>query len=246
MSALLAEAMQEAYQSVKREGYGCFSASVMRLFLGPAAIEQLPQVLESFQSLGLDPHMGDGGTYRLRAYNRYRVPSLAAPLRAHLLDDHSIFQAAEDNRVNGGVRRTFAPLADDIASGPFLQALVENAATQATNYDPSLRSGPFVVGVHQVRIVARSEVPGLPTPEGIHRDRERFTFQHFMARRGIEGGEFRAHNESKEVVFSWLQEDCLDTVMFEGTTWHSATPIQCAATGVEGYRDIFLVDVDPE
>jgi hypothetical protein len=100
------------------------------------------------------------------------------------------------------------------------------------------------VGVHQVRIVARGQSTGLPTPEGIHRDRERFTFQHFMARHNVVGGEFRAYDQQKTLCFAWLQEDCLDTVMFEGTTWHSATPIAARDPHGEGYRDIFLIDFD--
>ncbi len=239
------EVLKKAHASLASQGYGQFPAATYRGLLDEAALEQLPEVLSSFADLVSDQHMGDGGTYRFRAYSRYLIrPGESGEFALNELSGNSIFQTTEDNPVNGGVLRTFAPLAPEIADGPLLQALIRQDFANAAACDPTLWVGDTMVGVHQVRIVARGEQPGLPTPEGIHRDSERFTFQHFMAREGIEGGEFRAYDSEKKLSFAWLQHESLDTVMFEGTTWHSATPIAPSAPGVAGYRDIFLVDFD--
>lgn len=230
----------EAYQTLAAKGYGRFFASLYRELLGDA-LTHMPEVLASFATLQPDRHMGDGGTYRFRAYSRFRLDgSGLTPL-----DGNSIFQELEDNPLNGGVLRSYEPLAPALADSPFLRALIGVDHGHVCQCDPAFGNSPLAVGVHQVRIVARGHTPGQPAPEGVHRDRERFTFQHFMGRHHAEGGEFRAHDESKRVIFAWTQENCLDTVMFEGTTWHSATPIIASDPGVEGCRDIFLIDFEP-
>lgn len=240
----LSEAIESACCSLSNQGYGQFLAPVYRELVGEKALSQLPEVLDSFAELTKDQHMGDGGSYRYRAYSRFSLVLDGDRLELVPLDGNSIFQSTEDNSVNGGVLRTFAPLSPSVSAGPLLQAMVEQDFLHAQRYDRELCAQEVVVGVHQVRIVTTSGEMGLPAPEGIHRDRERFTFQHFMSRHNIVGGEFRVHDEAKEVLFSWLQEDCLDTVVFEGSTWHSATPISVAGSPGPGYRDIFLIDFD--
>lgn len=234
-----------AYQSMKTRGFATFPAeSYLRKLEPLGVLPHLSDMLQAFERLAPDRHMGDGGTYRNRAYSRFLlqfengVPELAP------LAGHSIFQTLEDNSVNGGVLRTYEPLAPEVGESDFLRALILTDAAHAVICDPELMRGPVQVGVHQVRIVARSGSLGLPTPEGIHRDSERFTFQHFCQRLNIEGGEFRAYDQSRQLQFAWLQTDTLDTVMFEGTTWHSATPVACIDPSQEGYRDIFLIDFD--
>jgi hypothetical protein len=241
----LPDILQESYESFRHRGFGPFLASTYRALLGGAAVAQIPEVLDSFAHLRPDPHMGDGGSYRFRGYSRYRLEREGSVLTLERLGGHSIYQTAEDNPVNGGVVRTFEPLDPGVAEGPLLRALIETDFAHASICAPELADSAVAVGVHQVRIVANPDAIGLPTPEGIHRDSEAFTFQHFMARKNITGGEFRAYDDKKELAFAWLQEQCLDTVMFQSSTWHSATPVTTVTAGVAGYRDIFLVDFDP-
>ena len=237
--------IEQAYQNLKQEGFAAFPSALYQQRLAEKGVlKYLPDVLSSFAGLVPDQHMGDGGTYRNRAYSRVLLRMVEDEICIEPLEGHSIFQTLQDNALNGGVLRTYAPLAPEVAESPLIRALILEDARHAYVCDPSLREFPVQVGVHQVRIVARSGVLGLPTPEGIHRDSERFTFQHFCHRSNIEGGEFRAYSQEKELRFQWLQTDCLDTVMFEGTTWHSATPVACTNSHSEGYRDIFLVDFD--
>ncbi len=236
---------ESAYQSLRARGFTTFPAESYRSRLELSGVlHQLSDILQTFDRLAPDRHMGDGGTYRNRAYSRFLlnfedgVPDLAP------LEGHSIFQTLEDNSVNGGVLRTYEPLAPEVGESRFLRALILEDAAHAAVCDPELMRGPVQVGVHQVRIVARTGTLGMPTPEGIHRDSERFTFQHFCRRLNIEGGEFRAYDQNRQLQFAWLQTETLDTVMFEGTTWHSATPVACVDSSWEGYRDIFLIDFD--
>lgn len=228
-------------ECLKQNGYGALPAAQVRAALPPALLSGLDELRSSFSELIQDQFMADGGTYRFRRYSRFRLElGRITPLAGH-----SILQSRDENPLNGGVLRTFAPLQASVAQHPLLHALILHDAGVAGDCCPDLFVGPVQVGVHQVRIVAKGQDFGQPTPEGIHLDGESFTFQHFFQRNNASGGEFRAYDQAKRPLFSWLQEECLDSVVFRGTTWHSATPIKKHPDAIEGHRDIFLIDFDP-
>lgn len=191
--------------------------------------------LSEYEDLQPDQHMADGGDYRLRRFGRFRLHRGVLEPQS----DHSIFQELKDNPLNGGVLRTFAPFTPGLWSNPFLRALILKDA-QLLELDQESQS--WDVGVHCVRILARPHLPGQPAPEGIHRDAERFTVQHLIARQNIQGGVFSAYDESHRPLFHWLQLRRWDTIFFTGSTWHGATPVQ---SRVGGHRDILLVDFQP-
>lgn len=230
-------------RDISRFGVRTFPSSVVMAELCSEAIDEFHQVAESFSRLARDRQMGDGGRYRYRRYSRFFLEPGTTTLKS--LEGNSILQDLEDNPLNGGVLRTFEPLEREVYESRLLHDLIDFDRRMVVARDPGLFQEPVVVGVHQVRIVTEGRSQGKPTPEGIHRDAERFTFQHFWARVGASGGEFRAYDTQKTPIFSWLQQDRLDSVMFEGTTWHSATPIICHEDRPQGHRDIFLIDFDP-
>ncbi len=199
----------------------------------------------SYKRLVQDRFMGDGGRYRYRRYSRFRLEPGGAEIDWRALPDSSIYQERADNPLNGGVTRTFVPLEAEVIANPFFRALLESDLLRARGWLPELFTAPVHLGVHQVRIRVVAGEEGRPTPEGVHRDAERLTVQHLVGREGITGGEFRVHDRTEAVAFSWLQLQPMDSIAFLGTTWHSATPIQCRDGEVEGYRDILLVDFDP-
>lgn len=233
--------MTTSQGTLSTQGYLALPATLVRGSLPSELLPRLRDLQESFADLVKDEFMADGGTYRFRRYSRFRLEGdQLAPL-----EGHSILQSREENPLNGGVVRTFAPLQASVANHPLLGALIWHDAGVAKECWPELFEKAVQVGVHQVRIVTRVGESGLPTPEGIHLDGESFTFQHFIRRENARGGEFRAYDQSKRLVFSWLQEESLDSVAFRGTTWHSATPITTNPDAQEGHRDIFLIDFDP-
>ncbi len=237
----------EKLESLVRQGYASFSSSEVHDSLPEAALSDFSNVQASFVALSIDKHMADGGSYRKRAYSRFEISwsKEKASFSLAAISGHSILQSLEDNALNGGFVRSFDPLPESLLQSPFLSSLIREDAKFVRLADPGLFSSPLVVGVHQVRIVASGSQSGLPTPEGVHRDAERYTFQHLIGRQRIAGGEFRAYDADKNLIFGWLQENPLDSVVFQGTTWHSATPIQATHPSREGYRDILLIDFDP-
>lgn len=190
------------------------------------------ELLASWEQLVQDPHMADGGTYRFRRYSRM----LWSQGQLGSLEGTSIFQELKDNPLNGGVLRTFEPIQPELLENPFLRGVVHSDAETL-----GLR-GDWQVGIHCVRILARPSSPGLPTPEGIHRDAEHYTVQHLIARNNVKGGVFTAYDEDKRSIFHWLQLHTWDALFFVGSLWHSASPVE---SQLGGYRDILLVDFEP-
>jgi len=221
---VLAEVASELAQS----GWSAIPASHWAIPL----VSGEEQFVASWESLVQDRHMADGGCYRFRRYSRF----IWRDGRLGLLSGNSIYQELVDNPLNGGVQRTFAPILPEVLANPFLQAVILQDA-----HALGLR-GDWQVGIHCVRILARPSRPGLPTPEGVHRDAETYTVQHLIGRRQVRGGVFTAYDEEKRPVFHWLQLKRWDTLYFQGKLWHSASPVESDS---EGYRDILLIDFVP-
>lgn len=218
----------EVTSELERAGWSAVPATQWGI---PQAVGE-EQLVASWDALVQDQHMADGGCYRFRRYSRlcWRDGTLGP------LSGNSIYQELVDNPLNGGVQRTFAPLLPEVLDNPFLQAVILEDARAL-----GLR-GDWQVGVHCVRILARPARPGLPTPEGVHRDAETYTVQHLIARKHVRGGVFTGYDEARQPVFHWLQLRRWDTLYFQGKLWHSATPIE---SETDGYRDILLIDFVP-
>ena len=215
----------EVSVELARQGWSAVPASVWPIPVQEGEAE----LLASWDGLLLDVHMADGGSYRFRRYSRL----LWVDGCLQSLAGNSIYQELVDNPLNGGVQRTFAPILPEILANPFLRAVIQEDARALQ------LAGEWQVGVHCVRIQARPSRPGLPTPEGVHRDAETYTVQHLIGREQVRGGVFTGYNEEKQPVFHWLQLQRWDSLYFQGKLWHSASPIE---TDQAGHRDILLID----
>lgn len=114
----------------------------------------------SWDDLPVDGHMADGGTYRRRRYGAFRLAGgdlVRLPHAPH-------FQETDHNPLNGGVERWFDPIAPaTVATAPFATIVARTAALVGGEAD-------WRIEAHQFRISAGPGAPGLPTPEGMHRD----------------------------------------------------------------------------
>ena len=94
--------------------------------------------------------MADGGSYRFRRYGLY-IPGA------------SFLQSIDTNPLNGGERRLIAPLSAETVGNPFLHELMRFDFAQLT---PGKHvECDWLIGVHQIRILAMTGVQGNPTPE---------------------------------------------------------------------------------
>lgn len=171
--------------------------------------------LLDWDTLKLDPYMKGRETYRFRRYGEFDLESKTSKLSYK--PDAEFYQSLEANPVNGGIVRKFAPLLEKTATNPFLRALIQIDFKHLPDQKMNVTS--WKVGVHQIRIRAVPGCPGDPTPEGIHRDDEKYTVQHLIRRHNITGGEIFFYGDAPspavEPVKGWLQKCFFDSYYFE-------------------------------
>ena len=202
--------------------------------------------IKGWDTLEVDLHMADKGSYRLRRYGVFSLNQKTLSLAYQ--SDNSFYQSYEANPINGGVNRDFAQLLDSTIENPFLHALIRLDFKSLPSSITS-RVSAWKIGVHQIKIRSFPGNPGLPTPEGIHRDNEAFTAQHLIHRHNVTLGENLFYGKSKApskvAMISWLQEDFFDSYYFDKSVWHSVSPIESLDGINEGYRDVLLLDFVP-
>ncbi len=214
-----------------------------RKFSFPTALHESAKLFRrDWEHLELDPYMADGGKYRLRRYGLYQLSATTG--RLAYIPGACFYQSIEINPLNGGEQRHFAPLAADTVNNPFLGDLIWFDFAQL----PSKKhiEDDWLVGIHQIRILATTGVPGNPTPEGIHRDDETYTAQHLISRHNINGGINYFYGSgpkpTRHPQAVWKQESYFDSYYFDRSIWHSVSPIASGDCDGDGYRDVILID----
>jgi len=199
------------------------------------------QFSHEWDHLKLDPYMADKGRYRFRRYGLFNLSTITG--RLNYIPDASFYQDININPLNGGKPRKFASLTKDSVENLFLQELMLFDLTQLTS-TTSVKVD-WLIGVHQIRIIAKPGVSGNPTPEGVHRDDETYTVQHLIKRHNIDGGVsyfYGSEGEPERYPSVLKQLNYFDSYYFDNTLWHSVSPIILNMHGNVGYRDILLID----
>ncbi|MGI5336402.1 2OG-Fe dioxygenase family protein [Streptomyces sp. CA-181903] len=193
---------------------------------------------DSWDDLPADPHLGAGTPYRFRRYSRFRIH----PDRLERLPHVAFFQDRAVNKVNGGVDRLFAPLADAVAAGPALETVVRALRERL----PGPRDGMDACGVHQIRVVATRDAVGHPAPEGVHQDGHCYVAQVLIRRENVEGADSRLYDLDRVPVHEALLTTPFETIVLDDRrVFHGVTPIRPAAGAGRGVRDMLLVDYFP-
>ena len=207
------------------------------------ALHELSDVLRrDWDRLEPDLYMADGGSYRLRRYGLYQLS--ASTGRLSHIPGASFYQSSKTNPLNGGEHRHFAPLAAGTVNNPFLRELIRFDLAQLTSKQHI--EDNWLVGVHQIRILATPGVIGNPTPEGIHRDDETYTAQHLIDRHNVGGGVNYFYGSGAKPARRphaiWKQESYFDSYYFDRSLWHSVSPITTGNREGDGHRDVLLID----
>ncbi|MFD3518631.1 2OG-Fe dioxygenase family protein [Streptomyces sp. NPDC058657] len=199
-----------------------------------------PADLASFQALwndlAPDENLNDGGTYRTRRYGRIRAEVQAGgPVFTAL--PHTVFQqSAEHIPIHMGKARHFEPIAQENLAHPALLTLLAHGLKLIGSSDSRKE---WEIGLHMVRTVA-GENPGLPTPEGRHRDGHDYVGMHLLGRRNCVGGNSIVYREGLPDTTLTLLAPLDGMMVVDAAVMHEVTPI--AATSGQGTRDMLLVD----
>ena len=220
-------------------GFCRVPAADLRDLVGTDALAGWATFVDSWHALEVDTHMADGGRYRRRRYASFDLAGTTATIRPH--QPH--YQSLDYNGLNGGVDRWFAPVADAVATGPFLTGLIARCAdtfARAAGEPPA--STRWLVEMHQFRIDADPEHPGLPTPEGMHRDGVDWVAVCLVGRTNVAGGVTAVADVAGHSLGTFTLEDPLDTVLLDDhRVQHGVTPVVPHDRGVPAQRDVLVL-----
>lgn len=234
---------EQARAALADVGFALLRAPAMRAMLRPYgfpdAAEGWDGFARSWNDLGLDRYMADGGRYRRRRHATFSVGGGHIERKPH--QPH--YQSRDYNMLNGGIERWFKPVRDEIGAHPILHAILaacEHTFTSLT--PPDARPAAWHVELHQFRIEARLDQVGQPTPEGPHRDGVDWVLVLLVARENVESGETSIHDLRKHLLGSFTLSEPLDAALVDDSrVYHGVTGVRPLDPGRPAYRDVLVV-----
>jgi hypothetical protein len=204
--------------------------------LGPEAVAGWDAFADSWNDLGLDRFMADGGRYRRRRFAAFSAKPGAIVRKPH--QPH--YQSRDYNGLNGGVQRWFEPVLDDVAQHPVTQGVLREglALFQSLTADPP---AAWHVELHQFRIEAGDGEAGLPTPEGAHRDGVDWVIVMLVARHNVASGVTDIFANDGARLGAFTLEQPRDAVFLDDhRVMHGVTAIGPLEPGLPARRDVLV------
>jgi hypothetical protein len=219
------------------EGFAFVHGTDMRaMFAAHGSLADWADFAASWDDLGLDTYMADGGRYRKRRHATFGAAA-GEPIRRGPHQPH--FQSRDYNALNGGIARWFDPVLPEVAAGPSLTTIL--AACRAL-FERLAPTRDWHIEVHQFRIEARSGVEGRPTPEGMHRDGVDYVLVLLIGRRNIQSGVTTIHDTSGRDLGSFTLAEPFDAAWVDDhRMMHGVTPVEPIDPSQSGFRDVLVV-----
>jgi hypothetical protein len=221
-----------------RDGFVHVSAAVMRTLLMDRGFADWDVFAASWNDLGVDTYMADGGRYRRRRYAAFSAGAEGPRRKPH--QPH--YQSRDYNPMHGGIARWFEPILPDIADHPAMRAILSVAQDIFTACtEPRARPDRWHVEVHQFRIEALPGTAGKPTPEGLHRDGVDWVLVMLVCRHNVASGETSIHDLRQLHLGSFTLTGPLESAMVDDDrVYHGVTPVTPIDPGAPAYRDVLV------
>jgi hypothetical protein len=205
--------------------------------LGAEAVAGWTAFADSWNDLGLDRFMADGGRYRRRRFAAFAASPEAIVRKPH--QPH--YQSRDYNGLNGGVQRWFEPILDSVAEHPMTQAVLREGLALFHPLTPDAPAA-WHVELHQFRIEAGDGEAGLPTPEGAHRDGVDWVIVMLVDRHNVASGVTDIFRPDGSRLGAFTLERSRDTVLLDDhRVLHGVTAIHPLAPGAPARRDVLVV-----
>ena len=226
-------------RAIGRTGFARVRAPEMRAILGDAALADWDGFAKSWDDLGVDTYMADGGRYRRRRFAVFRATAEGFVRKPH--QPH--YQSRDYNPLNGDIERWFEPVTEPIARHPALRAVLGACQRLFDRLTPAAtRPAAWHVEIHQFRIEAREGAEGRPTPEGMHRDGVDWVLVLLIERVNIRSGETTIADARHNPLGSFTLTDPLDAaVTDDNRVYHGVTPVTPLDPARPGHRDVLVV-----
>jgi hypothetical protein len=224
-------------RAIAEDGFSFAAGGAMRALLaGHGGIADWDTFAASWDDLGLDTYMADGGRYRKRRHAVFTASPgggiVRAPASPH-------YQSRDYNPLNGGIARWFDPIEDQVAASDTMRAILSLARAFAESPAPG---GDWRIEAHQFRIEARTGQTGRPTPEGRHRDGVDFVLVLLVNRVNIAEGVTTVSTPSGQELGHFTLTAPLDAALLDDLrVMHGVTPVAPQDPAQPGYRDVLVV-----
>jgi hypothetical protein len=224
---------------VTRNGFALVRAPEMRAVLQAAGLADWDGFAQSWEDLGVDTYMADGGRYRRRRFAVFRATPEGIVRKPH--QPH--YQSRDYNPLNGDIERWFEPVRDTVAAHPALRAILTSCNRLFHGLTAAAhRPAAWHVEIHQFRIEARAGAEGRPTPEGMHRDGVDWVLVLLVNRINIESGETTIADLRRTPLGSFTLTDPLDAaVTDDNRVQHGVTAVTPLDPALPGHRDVLVV-----
>lgn len=231
------EALTTIAGTLRQDGFALVRAPRMQALLGAAALSDWAGFAASWNDLGMDTYMADGGRYRRRRHAVFSVTAEGArrkPNQPH-------YQSRDYNTLNGGIARWFEPVTEAIATHPALTAILDTCHTLFDSLTPAAPAA-WHVETHQFRIEARPDEAGLPTPEGMHRDGVDWVLVLLVRRQNVASGETTIADLARRPLGSFTLTEPLDAALVDDSrVYHGVTPVTPLDPTQPAHRDVLVV-----
>jgi hypothetical protein len=230
--------------TIGRNGFAFVRAPEMHAVLEAAGLHNWLSFAASWNDLGIDSYMADGGRDRRRRFAAFRASAAGIVRKPH--QPH--YQSRDYNPLNGGIERWFEPVTDEVAAHPALTAILRTSQGVFDRMTPAaLRPMAWHVELHQFRIEARPGEAGRPTPEGMHRDGVDWVLVLMVRRENIASGETTIYDLVKRPLGSFTLTAPLDSALVDDSrVYHGVTAVTAIDPQLPAYRDVLVVTLRRE
>ena len=226
--------MDRLAATLKADGFAFVQGAQIRRSLGP--LPDWAAFAASWDDLGLDTYMADGGRYRKRRHAAFAARA-GEPINRKPHQPH--YQSRDYNPLNGGIARWFDPVLPEIAAGGCMTAIL---ATCRALFEQLAPTRDWHIEVHQFRVEAHSGVEGRPTPEGMHRDGVDYVLVLLVGRRNIQSGVTSIRGtDGRDLGSFTLAEPCDAAWVDDRRVMHGVTPVEPVEPTEPGFRDVLVV-----
>lgn len=217
------------------DGYAFVRAPAMAEALRAAGLSDWDGFAGTWDDLGLDTYMADGGRYRKRRHAAFAVSRAGIARKP----DQPHYQSRDYNALNGGIARWFDPVTAAAAESVAFQAILR---TCHALFDGLTPAPAWHVEAHQFRIEARPGQSGQPTPEGMHQDGVDWVLVLMVGRVNIASGTTSIHGLDRTLLGSFTLEAPMDAALVDDhRVFHGVTPVRPLNPEQPAHRDVLVV-----
>ena len=222
--------------AIARDGFAFVPAETVRMALAAhGSLADWDAFAASWDALGLDTFMADGGRYRKRRHAVFAADAGGIRRKPH--QPH--YQSRDYNPLNGGIERWFAPVDPAVGAGTSLTTILGFCRAL---FDRLTETPAWHIEVHQFRIEARADTPGRPTPEGTHQDGVDHVLVLLIGRRNVREGETTVTDLAGRKLGSFTLTAPLDAALVDDNrVMHGVTAVAPIDPEQPGSRDVLVV-----